>query len=84
MLDQTVDPRTEAIEILNQKIEDVCELISGSEHTIELELCFDGKSSAKSVRVLKEQKVRLSDLLDILEILDEEGFPKYLRKTALL
>ena len=84
MLNQTVDPRTEAIAILNQKIEYVCDLISGSERTIELELCSDGRASSKSIRVLKEQKVRLSDLLDILEILDEEGFPKYLRKTAML
>ena len=46
-------------------------LIVGSERIIELELRFDGKASDKKPRVLKEQKIQLSDLLDILEILDE-------------
>ena len=83
MLNQTVDSRTEAIVILNQKIEHVYELILVTEDIIKFQICFDGKASDKRVRTLKEQKVRLADLLEILEILDPKNCPKWLRSWTL-
>ena len=72
-----------ALASLRTQENEVCDLIMQWEHVIELELYFHGEACSKTVESLKQLQVRLSDLLDIWEVLDPEDFPKTLRSWTL-